>query len=199
MVFWDSSLIVLNSHVLLKSAMTDSVSYCALSVFTNSRDNEPAMLAFRDAVIRELKERFGVRASAQCGPDPGAFRGAADSCCTWFRSMVRQQLTSQLRRLDRVCACDTIRSRRCHRCTICGRDTPLRDLVGGTLRPIARPPISNLLRTPARYQTAFSETSFSQNVISSYSPNFAMPPRWHSHAAPSLDMPRHGHQASKEP
>ena len=28
-------------------------------------DNEPAMLAFRDAVIREPKERFGVRAIAQ--------------------------------------------------------------------------------------------------------------------------------------
>ena len=31
-------------------------------------DNEPAMLAFRDAVIRELKERFGVRAIAQAPP-----------------------------------------------------------------------------------------------------------------------------------
>ena len=28
-------------------------------------DNEPAMLAFRDAVIRELKEHFGVRAISQ--------------------------------------------------------------------------------------------------------------------------------------
>ena len=28
-------------------------------------NHEPAMLAFRDAVIRELKERFGVRAIAQ--------------------------------------------------------------------------------------------------------------------------------------
>ena len=31
-------------------------------------DNEPGMLAFRDAVIRELKERFGVRAIAQAPP-----------------------------------------------------------------------------------------------------------------------------------
>ena len=30
--------------------------------------NEPAMLAFRDAVIKELKERFGVRAIAQAPP-----------------------------------------------------------------------------------------------------------------------------------
>ena len=30
-------------------------------------DTEPAMLAFRDAVIRELKERFGVRAIAHSG------------------------------------------------------------------------------------------------------------------------------------
>ena len=32
-------------------------------------DKEPAMLAFRDAVIRELKERFGVRAIAQAPPE----------------------------------------------------------------------------------------------------------------------------------
>ena len=31
-------------------------------------DNEPAMLAFRGAVIRGLKERFGVRAIAQAPP-----------------------------------------------------------------------------------------------------------------------------------
>ena len=31
-------------------------------------DTEPAMFAFRDAVIRELKERFGVRAIAQAAP-----------------------------------------------------------------------------------------------------------------------------------
>ena len=31
-------------------------------------DNEQAMLASRDAVIRELKERFGVRAIAQAPP-----------------------------------------------------------------------------------------------------------------------------------
>ena len=30
--------------------------------------NEPAMLGFRNAVIRELKERFGVRAIAQAPP-----------------------------------------------------------------------------------------------------------------------------------
>ena len=78
MVFLDSSPDVLNSHVRLKSATTDSVWYCALSVLTKSRDNEPAMFPFRDAVIKELKERFSVRASAQCGPDPGAFRGATD-------------------------------------------------------------------------------------------------------------------------
>ena len=31
-------------------------------------DNEPAILAFRDTVIRELKERSGVRAFAQAPP-----------------------------------------------------------------------------------------------------------------------------------
>ena len=31
-------------------------------------DNEPAMLTFRDAVIRNLKERFGVGAIAQAPP-----------------------------------------------------------------------------------------------------------------------------------
>ena len=31
-------------------------------------DNEPAMSAFLDTVIRELKERFGVRAIAQAPP-----------------------------------------------------------------------------------------------------------------------------------
>ena len=32
-------------------------------------DTEPAMLSFRDAVIRELKERFCVRAIAQAPPE----------------------------------------------------------------------------------------------------------------------------------
>ena len=31
-------------------------------------DNEPAVLAFRDAVIRQLKQRFGVRAIAEAPP-----------------------------------------------------------------------------------------------------------------------------------
>ena len=36
--------------------------------FIVKSDNEPAMLAFRDALIRELKERFGVRAITQAPP-----------------------------------------------------------------------------------------------------------------------------------
>ena len=39
-------------------------------------DTEPAMLAFRDAVIRELKEHFGVRAIAQTPPK-------YDFCVSW--------------------------------------------------------------------------------------------------------------------
>ena len=35
---------------------------------TVESDNEPAMLAFRDTVIRELKKRFGVRALPQAPP-----------------------------------------------------------------------------------------------------------------------------------
>ena len=35
-------------------------------------DDEPAMLASGDAVVRELKERFGVRAIAQAPPNCGS-------------------------------------------------------------------------------------------------------------------------------
>ena len=57
--------------------------------------------------------------------------------------------------------------------------------------PMARPSFSNLLRarsrcpqatpsTTARFRTALSRTSLSRSVTSSYSPNFAESPRWHS-------------------
>ena len=45
--------------------LLNSLGYLQLIV---KSDNEPAMFAFRDAVIRELKERFGVRAIAQAPP-----------------------------------------------------------------------------------------------------------------------------------
>ena len=54
-------------------------------------NNEPAMLAFRDAVIRELKERLGVRAIAQAPPKfdsasgqgESANFGDCDTCVAW--------------------------------------------------------------------------------------------------------------------
>ena len=55
-------------------------------------DSEPAMLAFRDAVIRELKERFGVRAiaqappkydSASCGMVENAIKQVKEKVRTW--------------------------------------------------------------------------------------------------------------------
>ena len=44
-----------------------------------------------------------------------------------------QESVAQLRQLDRAACvfCDTIRSRRCHRCSHCRRDTPTRDIVLG--------------------------------------------------------------------
>ena len=51
-----------------------------------------------------------------------------------------QESVSQLRNLDRAAcvACDTIRSR-CHRCSFCKSDTPLRDLVGDTFQDRRQP------------------------------------------------------------
>ena len=46
-------------------ASLNRLGYAELTV---GSDNEPAMLAFRDAVIRKLKERFGVRAIPQAPP-----------------------------------------------------------------------------------------------------------------------------------
>ena len=80
----------------------------------------------------------------------------------------------QLRHLDRAAciACDTTWSRRCRRCTFCGSDTPLRDLlVGNTFQdpianpgtrmqhPAARPLSSNLLRARSRCNEATPSTT----------------------------------------
>ena len=54
-----------------QAAIKESVEFLnrlCYSELTVRSDNEPAMLALRDAVIRELKERFGVRAIAQAPP-----------------------------------------------------------------------------------------------------------------------------------
>ena len=69
-------------------------------------------------------------------------------------------------------ACGTVRSQRCHRCSLCKSDTPLRELrVGDTYqdrrqpghqdaaaRPAVRQLVSNPLR--ARSRTALFGTSF---------------------------------------
>ena len=116
---------------------------------------------------------------------------------------------AQQRHLDRAAcvACDTIRSRRRRRCSFCKRDTPLRDLVvGDTFQdrrqpghqdaapggPSHRSPPSSELAVPpgdpstARFQTAPSRTSFSQNETSSCLPSFAELPQRLSFAACSL-------------
>ena len=78
------------------------------------------------------------------------------SCCTWFRStQLTQKSVAQLH-LDRAAcvACDTIRSRRCHRCSFCKSDTPTRVIPFRTVdnldtrmqRPRARPPFTSLFK-----------------------------------------------------
>ena len=51
---------------------------------TASSDNEPTLLAGRDAVIRELKERVGVRAIAQAQPKyDSASGGKVENASHW--------------------------------------------------------------------------------------------------------------------
>ena len=53
-------------------------------------DNEPAMLAFRDAVTRELKERFGVRSIAQAPPKyDSASAGMVENAMKQVKEKVR--------------------------------------------------------------------------------------------------------------
>ena len=53
-------------------------------------DTVPAMLAFRDAVIRELKERFGVRAIPQAAPkDDSASAGTVENAMKQVKEKVR--------------------------------------------------------------------------------------------------------------
>ena len=53
-------------------------------------DNEPAILSFRDAVIRELKERFGVRAIAQAPPKyDSASAGMVENAIKQVKEQVR--------------------------------------------------------------------------------------------------------------
>ena len=164
---------------------------------------------------------------AQRGPDPSAFRRASDHGLMLhmvqkhgFFQLI-QESVAKLRNLDRAACvdCDTIRSQRCRRCNFCGSDTPLRDLIfGDTFQDhrqpghqdaapdgsptVEQPPHSSQTTRSmtARSRTAPLGTSFSQNATSSYSPNFAEPPQWLSHAASSLAMPRRrrGQKASKE-
>ena len=63
-------------------------------------DNEPAMLAFRDAVIRELKERSGVRAIAQAPPKyDSASAGMVEKAIKQVKEKVRT-LVIATRELD---------------------------------------------------------------------------------------------------
>ena len=56
--------------------------------FIVSSGTEPAMLAFRDAVIRELKERFGVRAIAQA-PQNSTSVGMVENAIKHVKEKVR--------------------------------------------------------------------------------------------------------------
>ena len=85
---------------------------------------------------------------AQCGSNPSTFKAGSDHGLTLHvvqKSGVQQLLpesVGQLRPLDRAAciAFDTIGSRRRRRCTFCGSDTPLRDLlVGNTFQDYRQP------------------------------------------------------------
>ena len=72
-------------------------------------DNEPAMSAFRFAVIRELKERFGVRAIAQAPPEcDSASAGMVENAIKQVKEKVRtlviatRELRSVVRDLEHV-------------------------------------------------------------------------------------------------
>ena len=77
------------------------------------------------------------------------------------------------------------------------RQAAVRQLVSNFPRALSQCAQETLLTT-ARFHTAPSETSSSQNEKSIYSPSFAGPPRWHSRDAWSLETPRLGQKASKE-
>ena len=58
--------------------------------FTVRSDNEPTMRALRDAVIRELNERFGVRPIAQAPPKyDAASAGMMENATKWVEAEVR--------------------------------------------------------------------------------------------------------------
>ena len=58
-------------------------------------DNEPAMLAFRDAVIRELKQRCGVRAIAHAPPKyDSASAGMVENATKHVKEKVRTLVTA---------------------------------------------------------------------------------------------------------
>ena len=58
--------------------------------FTASSDNEPTLLTGRDPVIRELKERLGVRAIAQAPPKyDSASGGMVENALTLGEEMLR--------------------------------------------------------------------------------------------------------------
>ena len=95
----------------------------------------------------------------------------------------------------------TIRSLRCHRCTFCGRCTPLRDLTrtpGCSAR--GSPTVQQVPQSsqPVRPGDPFDDSPLPNCPLrdtvltesDSYSPNFAEHPRWHSRAV---------HCLSKEP
>ena len=157
----------------------------------------PMLHARRPAQTRARQQQQEYLRCARCGPDPAAFKGATVHGLVLHMvqkhggPQVFPESVAQLRNLDRA-ACvarDTIRSRRCHRCSHCKRDTPLPDLI------VRRQPghqEAALEGSPTVHQPFHSSqpvppsdtlddsplpncpfaTSFSQNETSSYSPIF---------------------------
>ena len=129
---------------------------------------------------------------------------------------------AQLRQLVRAACvhCDTIRSRRCHRCSYRKRDTPTRNLrVGDTFQdrrqpghqdaapegsPAIHQPLHRSQPVPPGHFLGGSPLPNCPILVlrcgtGSYLPSCAGPPRWHSCDAWSLATPRLGRRVSKEP
>ena len=75
--------------------MVESLNRLGNPEFMVRSDNEPVVLAFRDAVIRELKERFSVRAIAQAPTKhDSASAGTVENAIKQVKENVRTLVTA---------------------------------------------------------------------------------------------------------
>ena len=123
----------------------------AVDRYSNNADHSSSPSSTADAISRRILIRprdsngniSAVLSVVQIQKSAIEHRTMA-SCCTWFRTMVasnsfKKVLPSCTR--STVCVlCDTIRSRRCTRCSHCRTDAPTRDIMVGDVFQDRRQP-----------------------------------------------------------